>query len=264
VTNRREQLVEVKYHLTSEDFCPKIIADIPVSAMLTSYQQITPTMIPKSDFLQGAQTVWIAQASSSAATIVEVSLNLVTSKIDSIPPTTLWSQTGGPLAGINFQHTDYPRVGGVSIHPTRSDFSFTLAPNVFGVLADLSATYSISCTLNVVFQNTDASGRHLTQQIHFRPLVMPGAETSMSFASASSDFSMTAPVVSPIKSGSSGMTQGALVGIIVGSCALILILSVLVVVYYRRRNSKPTTTTTTAVTVSMRGVVATSGGSSQL
>jgi len=268
ITNRRELMVEVIYHLTSEDFCPKIIADIPVSATLKSYQQILPSLIPKNDFLIGARTLWIAEASSSAATIVEVSLNNVYSRDSASADTTLFP---GGSAALAFAHTDYLRstgtVPGISDFPKRSDFAFTLAATVFNVDADLSATFTIGCKLNVVFQNTDPTGAPTVRTydiiLPYKPLVMPGAETSDSEVSATSDVSLRGPTTShPSGLGAAaGLSQTAVIGIIAGGASLLLLLAAIIIVVVRRRRAAKVTQP--AVSVALEGVIATGGGSSQ-
>jgi len=266
--NRNEQMVEVKYHLTSEDFCPKIIADIPVSATLQSYQSLSPSPVPaggKNNFLIGATTFWRAIASSSVAEIVEVSTALVTALDEFQNLKTLWSPIISAI-GINFQHTDYTRAGGtlpgISDHPTWNDFRFDLVASQFGVGEDLSASFVIGCKLNVVFKNTDPSGRPISRSynFNFRPMVMPGAETTDSEVSATSAVSLRGADPAPSGLGASvGLSKTVVIALIAGGGALLVALTAIIIVV-RRRAAKATQPTQS---LAMEGVVASGGGSSQ-
>jgi hypothetical protein len=223
------------------------LADIPVSASLRSYQDEAHSIL-KDDFLQHQRTFWIAEASSSAATIVEVSLNHVHSGATLLfaPP-----NTDVDFAATNFLRVD-GAVAGVSDHPTESHFAFTLNPDVFFVDTDLSAVFTIGVTLNVVFLNTDAAGAPITRTFSFNPLVMAGAETSNSEVSAASDVTIGGPV-SVKKNSLSSSSTAAVIGGAVGGVAFLLVLAAIVVVYRRRVAQKAAPSTTA---VALEGVIA--------
>jgi len=248
VTGRREQLVTVTYHLTSEDFCPRILADVPVSASLTSYQDAGHS-IPKDDFLHGARTYWLAQAASPSATIVEVSTKSVSSD-----NTLLYSDTPFSQNGINFAVTNFLRAtgteAGVSDHPTQSWFAFDLNPNTFLVAADQSAPFAISVTLNVVFLNTDPASAPVVRTLTFQPL-MAGAETTASEVGASHSLNLVSTSSSSIAASPSVLSQNAFIGVVVGGVAFVIILAS-VLVYVCRRSRK----STEQPAVGLEGVVA--------
>jgi hypothetical protein len=153
----------IGFHLTTEHFCPTVFADVGLSATLTSFQDAAHT-ITKDNFLSGATAYFIAQAASTDATIVEVSLHSVSSALAGFGATTLYRRPPGGSQHSIIQIQEFPRVvGGVSEHPTQSWFSIVLDTSVFPVNVDSSAGFTISVTLNVVFANTGQGGFHTRQ-----------------------------------------------------------------------------------------------------
>jgi len=157
--NRFEYSGVVQFHLTTENFCPTVLADVGLTASLVSFQD-HPHAIVKNNFLSGATAYFVATAASPDVTIVETTLLTVRSD-----GTTLYD-TAGAVHNAVFTAEEFPRAlfGGVSPHPSQTYFSIVLDPLVFPVNVDASASFDIWATLNVVFANTGQEGGMHTRQ----------------------------------------------------------------------------------------------------
>jgi len=269
-TGRSEQLVTVTYHLTSENFCPKVLATVQASVALQSYQDQAHTIV-KNDFILNDRTYWVATVSSTDASIVEVSTNAVT-----VGGTTLYSTSPPPSVVnpyVNFAHTDFLRstgaVSGVSDDPTHSFFEFNLDPRVFSVPVDSSQDFTVHTVLNVVFRNTDPT-QSIVHSFSFNPLVMRGAETTPSEYQASHNIKLAQHALSDSSNSDNAlnMNKNAFIGIIAGSVIAFILISA-AVIYFVRRSRKSTTAKQSAqsaqsVPVPLEGVVAETTAQSHL
>jgi hypothetical protein len=139
----------IPFHLTTENFCPTLFADVRLSATLVSYQEAAHSNL-KDNFLSGSTAYFVASVSSPDATIVETSFLTISSGATLIHS----SSATSPFLSV----TEFPRTGGVSSHPREGHFSLELVPSFFTVAVDSSASFNIATSLNVVFANTEPSG----------------------------------------------------------------------------------------------------------
>jgi hypothetical protein len=139
----------IPFHLTTENFCPTLFADVRLTATLVSYQEAAHST-PKDNFLSGSTAYFVASVSSPDATIVETSFNTISSGATLVHS----SSATSPFLSV----TEFPRTGGVSAHPREGYFSLELVPSFFAVAVDSSTSFNIATSLNVVFANTEPSG----------------------------------------------------------------------------------------------------------
>jgi len=253
-TGFKQASASVTFHITTEHFCPIVLADVDISASLHSFQDGGHT-IPKTDFLQDATAYFRATVSSSVATIVETSISGITHTDNS---QLFYSRPNNLVAGLNV--VDFPRVGGVSVHPTESWFDIVLSSTLFPTPVDGQSSANLVVDLNVVFLNTE--GRRVTQQLGMRvvanhPVILADA-TANHPVQASSDFSMIAKpsTGAPSTSSSSSISLAVIIGASVGAFALIA-MGVAIFIYRRRAATK-------TVEVAMSGVSTAVSGATHL
>jgi hypothetical protein len=199
--------ITVPFHLTTENFCPTVFADVRLTASLASFQEEAHTNL-KDDFLSGATAYFVATVSSPDATIVETKLHTVSSGA------TMLYDVGTAFSAVGFHKEEFPRsagVGGVSSRPTESFFDQVLDTTNFPVGVDSSAPFSFFVTLDVVFANTGA-GLNRRFMMLLTPRVL--AVDNGAVADANKQVSLSAPL-------SSGASA------VVGSFALVASLAVL-------------------------------------
>jgi hypothetical protein len=244
-TGLKQSDASVTFHITTEYFCPLVLADVDIHATLSSYQD-GAHIIAKDDFLQDATAYFKATVSSTVATIVECSIATITRDDSAL----FYSRPNALVSDLNVH--DFPRVDGASPHPTESHFDIMLSSTLFPLPPDGQQSSEIAVVLNVIFLNTE--GRRITQQLGMtlsgnHPVILVDAPTSSHTAQASSALQLTRPA-SPVSSSSS------LVYILVGSCvAALLALGVVVFIYHRRSSS-----TKPVEVVAMSCVVSTDSG----
>jgi hypothetical protein len=243
-TGFKQSDASVTFSITTEHFCPLVLAEVDIHAALSSYQDGAHG-IPKDDFIHDATAYFKATVSSNVATIVECSISTITASEN-----LFYSAPNALVDGLNVQ--DFPRVGGVSPHPTESWFDIVLNSDLFPAPPDGHASSEIAVVLNVVFLNTE--GRRITQQLGMtlsrnHPVILVDSPTSSHTVQASSAIQLAS-------FSTSASTTSSLVYIIVGSCvAAVLALGVAVFIYRRRTSSKE------SVAVAMNGVASTATGS---
>jgi hypothetical protein len=135
----------IPFHLTTENFCPVVFADVRLSASLSSFQDPEHT-ISKSNFLLGATSYFVAAVSSPDAQIVQTTLHTA-------------SSSGLTLYDAGSVHDSvFTITPAGTLAATQSHFNIVLNPSKFPVPVDSSAQFNIAVTLDVVFANTGSNG----------------------------------------------------------------------------------------------------------
>jgi len=254
--NGHEILAVIRFHLTSENFCPVFLADVGVSATLNSYQD-NLFALAKDDFLSDSTAFFRAITSSPIATIVETKLHSVRVSSGGGPETTLYSTSPAVDAGVVVP-TNWLRSGSTpSIHPTWSSFSLHFDPAIFGVLQDQHQTFTIGCTLDVVFLNTE--GLSFTSRREFTVVrTLADSDDNVTPVGAQTLISFSRPPSSKIAEPASGLSSEAFIGVVSGAGAVGTVFLVAFVVFCYRRSKA------TSAPSSLSGATSTAVGEQQL
>jgi hypothetical protein len=211
-----EAKATVQFHIVTENFCPTLFADVPITASLHSYQDPERT-ISKTDFLLGSTGYFKAVVFSQEATIVETSFQTIHDA------TILFFTRPTNNYPNELSIQEFPRP---TNRPTQAWFDLVLSPSLFSVPIDGSASASFTVMLNVVFWNTNGITHSLA--IPLRPDTIVRLETKDSGflpVEARTSLSLTsgpsAPIIASPTSGSSSAGLAIGLGSSIGVIALI-------------------------------------------
>jgi len=226
-SNTNEAQANVLFHITTEDFCPKAFADVPLTATLASYQDSALT-IPKASFLQGDTVFFKVNVDSVSATISSSSIATININYAPAVSTLLYPVT--PTTVI---------VHNNDINNKQCEFSVIL-DSLFPVAVDGSLPFTFVVVVNVGFANTQQA-IHITS-VSLKPAVGISSRDVKVLADSSSsgrpiDTSVSVSVggVAPAaSSSSSSISTATLIYIIAGSCIGVILFATIAVIVRRR------------------------------